>query len=91
MTTGPSSRSASHAIDLVCKNVVELVTEYLSDAMTPEARAGIEQHLLLCPPCVTYLGQMKTTVQLAGGLDDAAAPAADPAAPLALFRRWKQP
>jgi anti-sigma factor RsiW len=89
--TGPLSPSASHAIDLACKDVVELVTEYLSDAMTPEERASIEQHLLICPPCVTYLVQMKTTVQLAGGLDDAPAPAADPAASLALFQRWKQP
>ena len=89
--TGPSSRPAKHAIDLVCKDVVELVTEYLSGAMVPEERALLEQHLLLCPMCVTYLGQVKTTVQLAGGLDDDAALAAEPAAPLALFRRWRQP
>jgi anti-sigma factor RsiW len=75
---------------LVCKDVVELVTEYLSDALSPEERARLEQHLLVCPPCTAYLGQVKATIGLTAELRDEPAAVVD--ATLAdLFRRRRQP
>jgi predicted anti-sigma-YlaC factor YlaD len=56
---------------LTCREVVELVTEFLGDTMEPEDRIRMEQHLLMCPPCTAYLGQVRSTVQLVGGLAEA--------------------
>jgi anti-sigma factor RsiW len=77
---------------LTCKEVVELVTEFLSDSLAPEDRARLEQHLLVCPPCTVHVGQVRTTVELTAELHDApGAPAIDVAPALVdLFRRWKQ-
>jgi anti-sigma factor RsiW len=77
-------------IELVCQEVVELVTEYLSHALTPEDRIRFEKHLFTCPPCTTHLAQMKTTRELAGRLGEAA-PAPDGQQEqklLDLFRSW---
>jgi len=81
---------ARSVIDLMCQEVVELVTEYLSGAMAPEERVRMEQHLLACPPCTAHLAQMRTTLELARGLsrDDQDVPVEDDL--LALFRRTKR-
>jgi anti-sigma factor RsiW len=78
---------ARSVIDLMCKEVVELVTDYLSRAMRPEERVRMEQHLLACPPCTAHLAQLRTTLELAGGLnrDHHDVPVDDDL--LALFRR----
>jgi hypothetical protein len=74
---------------LKCNEVVELVTDFLSEALSPEDRARLEQHLLVCPPCTIFVGQMRTTVTLAAGLR--AGPEADSAPALVdVFRRWMQ-
>ena len=77
-------------VDLMCKEVVELVTEYLSRAMAPEERVRMEQHLLTCPPCTAHVAQLRTTMELTHGLSrgDEDAPAGDEL--LALFRRWNR-
>jgi len=78
---------------LACREVVELMTELLSAALSPEDRVRIEQHLLVCPPCTLHLGQMKSTIaltrELRGGTGDRADAAGLPAAVMALFQRWK--
>jgi anti-sigma factor RsiW len=76
-------------VDLTCREVVELVTEYLSHAMSPDDRVRFEQHLLVCPPCTAHLGQVRSTVAIAGSLDADVPPAADPAL-LAVFDTWKK-
>jgi predicted anti-sigma-YlaC factor YlaD len=51
---------------LECKEVVEVVSDFLDGALVAGDRARIEQHLLICPPCAGYLAQVKSTlVQLA--------------------------
>jgi len=54
--------------DLSCQEVVELITDYLEGALSPEERARVEQHLGLCEGCATYLDQMRHTVRVAGAL-----------------------
>jgi anti-sigma factor RsiW len=55
-------------IELVCRELVELVTEYLGGTLSAENRARLEQHLSSCPPCTAYLAQMTTTLELAAEL-----------------------
>jgi len=52
--------------ETVCREVVELVTAYLEDALPPEQRAGFEAHLETCPACVTYVDQIRATIAAAG-------------------------
>lgn len=54
--------------DVPCQDVVELVTEYLEDALPPEERLAVEYHLAFCEPCVTYLDQMRATIAASGSL-----------------------
>jgi len=52
--------------DLVCQQVVELVTDYLEDALPAADRRRFEKHLSGCPHCTEYLAQMRETIRLAG-------------------------
>jgi anti-sigma factor RsiW len=77
-----------NAVDLMCKEVVELVSEYLGNTLDAADRVRFEQHLLTCPPCTTYLAQMRITLEIAGGLDNAP-PSADVQRDLVqMLRRW---
>jgi len=51
---------------LVCQQVVELVTDYLEDALSAAGRRRFEEHLAGCPHCTEYLAQMRETIALAG-------------------------
>ena len=52
--------------ELVCRDVVEVVNDYLAQALVPESCAAFEQHLHACPWCLTYLQQMRQTIALVG-------------------------
>jgi hypothetical protein len=62
-----SSRSAPRHIP--CIEFVELVTDYLEDALPAVERQAFEYHLSLCDGCVFYLEQMRETRRLTGMLD----------------------
>jgi anti-sigma factor RsiW len=68
---------------------VELVTEYLEDALSRQDRRRFESHLEGCPHCTEYLRQMRTVIRLTGQLkpDDLSPDVQDEF--VALFRRWK--
>jgi anti-sigma factor RsiW len=53
---------------MVCIEFVEVVTDYLDDAMTPRDRARFETHLAACDGCTRYLEQIRMTVSLSGRL-----------------------
>jgi anti-sigma factor RsiW len=54
--------------DLVCQQVVELVTDYLEGALSLSARRRFEAHLVGCPHCTEYLAQMRETIRVTGRL-----------------------
>ena len=75
---------------LTCQEVVELVTEYLENALLPETRKRLEEHVAECPGCTTYIEQVRLTVGMLHQL------AQEPIFPetkqelLEVFRNWKQ-
>jgi len=79
---------SARPIDPKCQQLVELVNEYLGHALTAEARIAFEKHLYTCPPCTTYLAQMKTVVNVAGSLAKAPAPEGVEQELMSLFRSW---
>ena len=62
----PRLRARSRQPELVCQQVVELVTDYLEGALSAEDRRRFERHLAGCPHCTEYLAQMRETIRLAG-------------------------
>ena len=54
--------------EITCQQLVELVTEYLEDRLPVEERLLFEEHLAFCTSCVTYLDQMRQTIQVTGML-----------------------
>ena len=55
--------------ELVCQQVVELVTDYLEGALSRSERRRFEAHLAGCEHCTEYLAQMHATIRLTGRLD----------------------
>ncbi len=54
--------------DLVCQQMVELITDYLEDALPAPRRRGFEAHIAACEHCTEYLEQMRVTIRLTGRL-----------------------
>jgi anti-sigma factor RsiW len=75
---------------MTCKELVELVTEYLEGSLPLDERARFEAHMETCQGCTVYLNQMRQTITLVGRLtEDTLSPAASSEL-LRLFRDWKQ-
>jgi anti-sigma factor RsiW len=55
--------------DLVCRQAVALVTDYLEDALPRRQRRRFESHLAGCPNCSRYLEQIRITIDVAGHVD----------------------
>ena len=47
---------------------MELLTDYLEGALPPDEVAAVEAHLETCPPCRTYLAQMRATIEALGSV-----------------------
>jgi len=82
MATGPGG--------LTCKELVELVTEYLEETLPESERARFEQHLDRCDGCTRYLLQMRRTIALTGRLTEASIEPGARDELLQLFRDWKR-
>lgn len=54
--------------EIPCREVVEMVTDYLEGALSRRDRRRIEHHLAGCPHCTAYLEQMRETLRLTGEL-----------------------
>ena len=54
--------------DISCREIVEIVTDYLEGALAPEQREAVELHLNLCDGCSDYLEQMRLAISLTGRL-----------------------
>ncbi|MEP6729890.1 MAG: zf-HC2 domain-containing protein [bacterium] len=75
--------------ELTCKELVELVTDYLEEALSSVNKQRFDEHLRGCPFCRTYLDQMQHTIRTLGSLPEEAIPPEGLDALLAHFRRWR--
>jgi predicted anti-sigma-YlaC factor YlaD len=73
---------------LTCRELVELVSDYLEDRMPLDERVVFEEHLHVCPGCTNYLAQMRETIRTVGRLreEDISPEARDEL--LQAFRAW---
>jgi anti-sigma factor RsiW len=75
--------------ELVCREAVELVTDYLEGALSTEERERLEGHLANCPHCTEYLAQMRRTLDVLGRIEPETLEPAVQDELVALFRRWQ--
>lgn len=50
--------------EVVCRQLVELVTDYLEGALSPRTRAAVEAHLAHCDDCDGYVAQVRRMLEL---------------------------
>lgn len=75
---------------LTCKELVELVTEYLERRLSRDDRTRFEMHLCFCDSCRTYLDQMRAVLEASGSLSEESIDPGARDALLAAFRGWKR-
>jgi predicted anti-sigma-YlaC factor YlaD len=72
-----------------CQEVVELVSDYLEQALTPDEAALFEQHLNFCEGCVLYVDQLRTTVETLGRVREEDLPEPTRERLMTAFRDWR--
>jgi predicted anti-sigma-YlaC factor YlaD len=82
---------ASSPEHISCQEVVELVSDYLEQALPSEEAAVFEQHLNFCEGCVVYVDQVRTTVAGAGELRAEEVPPEVKDKLMSAFRDWRHP
>ncbi len=53
---------------ITCRDLVELVTDYLEGQIAAVEQHAIDDHLGECPGCAEYVRQMRLTIQAMRGL-----------------------
>jgi len=76
--------------EMSCRDLVEVVTEYLEDRLPPLDRARFEEHLKRCPPCDLYVEQMRQTIRALGALPRESISEDAKSGLLDVFRNWKK-
>lgn len=75
--------------DLVCREAIELMTEYLEGALPRRQRRRLESHLAACPNCSGYLEQIRITIRVTGSIDTDSLPPEAVDELTELYRRWR--
>jgi anti-sigma factor RsiW len=76
--------------EMPCRELVELVTDYFENRLSPQDRLRFEAHLADCPYCETYLEQMRQTISALGRLPEESLSPEARATLLTAFRDWSR-
>jgi hypothetical protein len=60
---------------ITCRQMVELLLDFLEDALSPDCCEQIREHLRCCPPCVTFVETYRVTITLSRRLTPTPLPA----------------
>jgi len=74
---------------ITCREVVELVTDYIESALVVDETALFEQHLNFCGGCLTYVDQLRVTIDAVGRIDEQDVPPEARERLLTAFRDWR--
>ena len=75
---------------ITCQELTEVLTDYLEGVMPLEERARFEAHLAICEGCVTYVEQMRQTIETVRVLRPEHVEDTVPEDVLAAFRAWRR-
>ena len=75
--------------ELVCRDAVALMTDYLEGTLSAADAVRLEGHLAACPHCSEYLAQIRVTIDALGYVTPA--DLSDDAVNdlVSLYRRWQ--
>ncbi len=76
--------------ELTCRELVEVITDYLEGSLPPAERVRFEEHIVMCAPCTVYLEQMRATIRLTGMLREEEIDERARDRLLEAFRGWKR-
>jgi anti-sigma factor RsiW len=76
--SNPDPRQNGHLVsefgvtaeEVTCRQLVELVTAYFDGVLPARTLGKVEEHLVMCDWCVTYVEQMQATVDSLRKLKD---------------------
>lgn len=75
--------------ELPCNELVELLTNYIENRLSPFDQERFSKHLAICDACVEYLNQFRQTIRAVGKLSEESIPAQTKEKLLDAFRGWK--
>lgn len=75
--------------EMTCRELVEVVTDYLEGTMSKADRERFEAHLVECEYCATYLEQIRETIKAVGELREESLDPRVRDQMLAAFRDWR--
>jgi anti-sigma factor (TIGR02949 family) len=76
--------------EMVCRELVEVVTEYLDGTLPQDDRRRFEEHLAECPYCVEYVEQIRQTIETLGRLTEESIAPETQQGLVAAFRGWRE-
>jgi anti-sigma factor RsiW len=74
---------------MTCREVVELMTDYLEGALTAADRVRFEEHIAACAGCTGYLEQLRASLRVLGALAEVPVPEPQRRELVAAFRDWR--
>ena len=76
--------------EMPCQELVELVTDYLEDRLSPVDRLRFDAHIAECEYCATYLDQMRQTIRTLGRISEESLTDEARETLLEAFRSWRR-
>ena len=73
-----------------CQEVVELVTDYVEEALPADKASLFEEHVNFCDGCEWYLDEMRATIATVGRITEEEVPVETRDKLLTAFREWKR-
>ena len=73
---------------IVCRDVVELITAYLEGELPADVRKAVEAHLSGCDGCTRVLDEFRRTIELTGRLTEGQVTWEQRATLVGAFRGW---
>jgi anti-sigma factor RsiW len=77
------------ADDLICRELVEVITDFVEGAMSDADRTRFEHHLGACAGCTAVMSQFRTTIEVTGRLTEDKVSEAQRDAMREVFRGWR--
>lgn len=76
--------------ELTCRELVEMVTDYLEGQLSHSERARFEEHVASCDDCSVYFDQIRRVARAGASLADTFVARETLAPLLAAFHGWKR-
>lgn len=66
MTRSQHKKAQGRSTGKSCKQITGLIYDYLNESLSPKRRRDFQQHLRICPDCISFLNSYRKTVSLTG-------------------------